>query len=184
MTPIRTAATCVLLGLTAACGGSGGSGGGGGGGGAFDPQAELQNLAGVNPSATLQRNLPSGRAQYNGVGSFNFSDPQNAQLIGYYGDLTIDVDFASGNLSGEVDRLVDFQRNAVSGRVDIGNGRLSGENTAGIGGGLSARATGRIDGEPLSMEVTGNVIGDNGEGLALYFADDDTNRIGTGLAAR
>ncbi len=194
-TLVMTAAALSL----AACGGGGGSSSGGGGGSGLDSYAaaiaDLQSNEDLL-TFTPEENLPTGSATYRGVVGFNTTgafevgetpDPQDLvdQIEGYVGGVSVTVDFADDTLDGEVVAFEDFEGNSVSGRLDIDNGTLTGTNTAGIAEGYDATAAGSIDGTDYVFDVEGAFLGDNGEGMSLYFdAQDDSNAIGSGLAAR
>lgn len=174
-----------------ACGG----GGTGTGGGATSYAAELASLQSSIDTFTFtpQAALPSGSATYRGVAAFNTTDlssidPSTADpttianaIEGYYGALTLNVDFGGG-VTGSVRNFEDFNGGSASGQLAIQGGVVTAANNASIGGGYSAIATGPIDGESYTFDVEGNFIGDNGEGVSIYFDGDDA--IGTGFAAR
>ena len=173
-----TMAACAAIATLSACGG------GSTGGGVGDYASQFATLrAGDLATITPEVDLPTGAAtyDYDGVASFNLSS--GSSLIVYYGALAVDVSFSADTLSGQVTNLADINQDAVSGRVDITAGVLTGTNT-GLGDGLSAIADGTIDGIDVSMDVTGHFFGDNGEGMALYFEEFGGSGIGVGIAAR
>ena len=168
--------TLAVMAALSACGG------GSSGGSTANYATQLANLqAGDILVFTPEPDLPTGSATYEGVASFNLGG--SSSIAGYYGALEVDVSFNAGTLTGQVTNLADFNQDAVSGRVDITGGSLTGTNS-GIGNGLTASAGGTIDGNPVLMDVTGHFFGDNGEGIALYFDEIGSLGGGVGLAAR
>lgn len=177
-----------------ACGG----GGTGTGGGTASFAAQLQDLQ-SDPSNFIQTDpgsLPTGSATYRGVAGFNTTDldsvdpnasPQDLidSIEGYYGALSMSVNFAGNTLSGSVTDMQDFDGNSASGSVTIASGTVTQAGNAIIGGGFATTASGTIAGESYTWDVDGNFTGDNGDAMSVYFEDTgDTDTIGVGIAAR
>ena len=144
------------------------------------------------PTFTAAGALPSS-ASYEGVAAFNTTDlssidpnadPQTLanSIEGYYGALALNVDFSGGSVTGSVNNFVAFDGGSASGGLSINAGTVTAANNAAIGGGYSAVASGPIDGESYIFDVSGNFVGDTGEGVSVYFEGDDA--IGVGIAAR
>ncbi len=173
--------------------------GGGSTGGATGPnyQSQLLDLQRTltDDSFTAEARMPSGSATYRGVANFNLADGSDADftaaangdfsnLPAYLGALRVNVNFGNDSLSGNVTNFTNYNQTPVNGRLDLSNGRLTDNNTGRIGDGLEAIASGQIAGRSLIMDVEGNVIGRNGEGIALYFDDRSSLAGGVGVAAR
>lgn len=210
MTPKSIFVATAALATLAACGG-----GGTGSGGATRYATEFANLqaAFAGPSGTApiyftpQANLPGGTATYRGVAAFNFGfsdgfEPPapggdlNDLLAGmtvsagdfdaYMGALTMNVNFAGNTLTGSVRNFETLEGRSVSGSLTISGGSLTtAQNTTEIGGAYAATAAGSIAGDARTFDVSGNVLGETGEGLSVYFeGTGETEGGGTGMAAR
>lgn len=193
MLTVKLVAGVGLVTLLAACGG------GSTGGSATNYAARLASLQGDIDTFTFTPadSLPGGSATYRGVVGFNttdigsidpgITDPNDlvGSIEGYYGALTVNVNFVGNALTGSVTNLADFESRSVSGRIDITAGTLTPETNSSIGGGYNAVASGTIAGDAYAFDVDGNFIDDNGEGLSIYFgSSDDVDAIGSGFAAR
>lgn len=162
-----------MCGTLVACGGSGT------GSGTANYASQLASLQTLDTTLfTPEANLPTGSATYRGAASFNVDNGSPTTLTGYYGELAVNVRFADDTLFGSVTNMANFDQDPVSGSISITNGVLTGNNT-GIGDGLTADASGTIDGNSLTMDVTGHFFDSTGGGIALYF--DETTSLGGGV---
>jgi len=195
MSKKKTVLVSSLCATLAACGG----GGTGAGGGASSYAAQLASVQGSfdNFTFTPENSLPSGSATYRGVAAFNTTDldsiPTNTtdpnvlinSIEGYYGALTLNMNFAGNTLTGSVGSFQDFSGAGASGSLSIAGGTITAATNASIGDGYNATASGSIDGEAYTFDVDGNFFDDNGEGVSVYFESTGANEaIGTGMAAR
>ena len=188
---IAQTASVMAIAVLSACGG----GSTGGGTLSYAQQLSGLNARLVDNRLTPERDLPTGSATYRGIANFNLSNGSDADfnaaasgnlaaLPAYLGALRLDVNFANDTFSGNITNFTNYAEQRKPGQITISNGVLTGRNAAGIGDGLTAVATGAIDGRALTMDVRGNFTGTRGQGAALYFDDRTSLAGGVGLAAR
>ena len=166
-------AACLSL---AACGGtsSGGGAGGGTGGGAMTgisaAVAEQANTTFKDYDArikagTLKTTTPTGQATM--AGYYGITDNQGAALIG---DLSMNVDFGAGTISGSASNFGNFDN---SGPTLIKQGGPSGSLTVSgsvTGSAMTATAKGTLSGNTtaaVDTTMTGNFYDDSGTTVAV-----------------
>ena len=186
-----------LVATVAGCGASGGSGGSTSGTtlGAVpkpsDYQSVLSDLTAATPSDTTQltpqSSLPtSGQATYYGVSSLTLDGDI---FTIYLGGTTMVVDFAKSTVTGEAK---DFHKKSstttsltsVTGSLDFIDIKLSGNNDAGIGSGITGSAEGTLDEKDVDVDVSGGFFGSKADNVSITYSDPVTKSGGVALLTK
>lgn len=171
---IAITASMGLAGCNSTTGGSGGFSSSGG----TDILTRYNNLSTIDtteftPNATVA--TMNGTARYSGVGNFTNG---TGVFSAYLGAIDLDVEFASGDMTGSVTDFAEyvFSLTGYTLGTDINGslaltGTLAADNQS-LTDGFAGRAVGSLDGVDLAMDMDGNLLGSNGDGMVLYFTDD------------
>ena len=170
--------------LLSACGGGGGT-------------ISLQDFASINASTDISEftdnavvNASTDTLSYSGFVNIGPDTRPSSELVGFVGNLDLDVNFALDTITGDATNFgrytsVSATGNlpAVSGSLDI-DGTLTGTNET-LSDGLVGTAVGTVDGYDFNMTMDGNILGQPSRGgVVLYFDNIGDLGGGVGIAVR
>ena len=156
-----------------------------------DLLSRYNNLSTINtteftPNADIS--AMTATASYSGVG--NFSNGSSVFNM-FLGAIDLDVAFGTGDITGTVGDFAEYNFSGTGYTLGVGTpgslaitGNLGTDNES-FTDGLTGRATGSLDGVSLAMDMDGNLLGTDADGMVLYFDDDVIfGAMGTGFAAK
>lgn len=185
---VRFTGAIAVLGLLAACSGSGsgsdagstpGTGSGTGDGPSFSAlSAEAMSLMeqSEDSTATPVADMPtSGSASYSGVAGFAEGRNAGTDDVVIMSELSMEADFASGEVTGEMGNFRDDENNALSGSMEIQNGEISGNELSGnVDGEVTYGGTvGTVD-----LDMRGEFSGEEGSLLGGSMSGPAYNQSG------